>query len=121
VKVWATQAGDGTTRLTLINDDTLNDHDVAVQVPGATTVGQEESLQAPSAASTSGVTLGGESFGDETTSGTLPPPATSPVAPSGDTYTVSLPAASAAMVTIPPGAGSAPGSSGSGGGGITLP
>jgi hypothetical protein len=132
VKVWATQASDGTIRLTLINQDTAAQHDVAVTLPAGTTApGSEEALQAPSAAATDGVTLGGEGFGDETGTGRLPgPPLTTPVAPSGSTYTVSLPAASAALVTIPPaagaGAGAGAGGSGAGGpspggGGVGLP
>jgi hypothetical protein len=128
VKVWATQAPDGTIRLTLINKDTASEHDVALTLPAGTTAsGSEEALQAPSAAATDDVTVGGESFGDETTTGRLPgPPQTTAVAPSGSTYTVSLPAASAALVTIPPppgGGGSSWGGGGSslGGGGVGLP
>ncbi len=115
VKVWATVAADGTERITVINQDTLNAHDVAVTVPGAAQIGDAEALQAPSVSSTDGVTLGGQSFGDETTTGTLPgSPATTPVAPSGGAYTVSVPAGSATLLTIPP----APLASGGGGGGL---
>ena len=49
---------------------------------------------------TSGVSLGGQSFGDETTTGALPgPPATSTLVPVAGAYTVSLAPASAAMLT----------------------
>ena len=80
-KVWATQGPDGTIRVTAINQDTTAEHDVAVQIPGATTGGTLEALQAPSISATFGVTLGGQTFGDETTTGTLPAPATTPVVP----------------------------------------
>ncbi|HET8977141.1 MAG TPA: glycosyl hydrolase family 79 C-terminal domain-containing protein [Solirubrobacteraceae bacterium] len=117
VKVWATRAPDGTERVTVINQDTLNGHDVSVSVPGATMAGSLETLDAPNVASTDRVMLGGQSFGDETTTGTLPgPPSTSPVAPAGNAYTVSLPPGSAALLTIPPAPAPAPPSGGGGGG-----
>jgi hypothetical protein len=112
VKVWATQGGDGAVRVTLINKDPSAEHDVSLAVSGATIPGSLETLQAPSVSATDGVTLGGQSFGDETTTGTLPTPSTTPVVPVAGTYTVPLPAGSAAMLTI--GGGS------TGGGGIGL-
>ncbi|HWD75931.1 MAG TPA: glycosyl hydrolase family 79 C-terminal domain-containing protein [Solirubrobacteraceae bacterium] len=120
VKVWATEGTDGTERVTVINQDTLSAHDVAVQVPGATTLGSAEALQAPGVSATDGVTIGGQSFGSETTTGTLPaPPSTQPVAPVGGSYTVSLPAGSATMLTIPPApAPAAAPASGGGGSGL---
>jgi hypothetical protein len=115
VKVWATQGADGAVRVTLINKDPAAEHDVQLSVAGATTPGALETLQAPSVSSTSGVSLGGQTFGDETTTGTLPgAPATTPVAPVAGTYTVPLAAGSAAMLTI------GGGSSSGGGGGIGL-
>jgi hypothetical protein len=97
--------------VTLINKDAATEHDVQLSVAGATTPGSLETLQAPSVSSTSGITLGGQTFGDETTTGNLPAaPATTPVAPVAGTYTVALPAGSAAMLTI----------GGGGGGGIGL-
>lgn len=105
-KVWATQAGDGTVHVALINEDPSAEHDVQVQVPGSTSTGNVETLTAPSLSSTDGVTLGGQTFGDETSTGTLPgPPATSAAVPVTGTYTVALAAGSAALLTIPGGAG----------------
>jgi hypothetical protein len=112
VKVWATQGADGAVRVTLINKDPNAEHDVSLAVSGATTPGSLETLRAPSVSATDGVTLGGQSFGDETTTGTLPTPSTTPLAPVAGTYTVPLPAGSAAMLTI--------GGGGTGGGGIGL-
>ena len=116
VKLWATLGADGTERVTLINQDPLAEHDIQLQVPGelsqttgAAPSGQLESLQAPGLSATSGVTLGGQTFGAETQTGVLGAPQTTPVAPAGDVYTVPLPPASAALLTIPvpPGSGSA--------------
>ncbi|MGH2873676.1 MAG: glycosyl hydrolase family 79 C-terminal domain-containing protein, partial [Solirubrobacteraceae bacterium] len=110
VKVWATLGADGTERITLINKDPLAEHDVQVQALDQTAVGQLETLQAPSVSATSGVTLGGQTFGDETQTGVLGAPQTTPVVPAGSVYTVPLPPASAALLTIAPpsGSGSAP-------------
>jgi hypothetical protein len=102
VKVWATRGTDGTTRVVAINQDTLNPHTVSVQVPGTAVPGSVETLQAPSINATSGVTLGGQSFGLETTTGTLPgPPATATVAPALGSYSLNVPAGSAELLTIP--------------------
>jgi hypothetical protein len=118
-KVWATRGTDGTVRVTLINKDTLSEHDVRVQVPGAATIGSVQTLQAPSVSSTSGVTLGGQTFGDETTTGTLPAPTVTPVAPASGAYTVPVPAGSAALLTIAPAPSPTGGSGGVGPGGGT--
>jgi hypothetical protein len=102
-KVWATRAADGTIHVVVINQDTVNEHDVAVTVPGQTTPGTLESLTAPSITATSGVSLGGQTFGAETATGTLPGPAFTTVAtPAASVYTIPAPAASAEMLTIPP-------------------
>lgn len=100
LKVWATRSSDFKTRVVLINKDPNNTYQVQVRVPGLTSQAQLERLQAPSASSTDGVTLGGQSYGDETTTGTFPgPPQTEPVAPVLGTYTITMPAASAALLT----------------------
>jgi hypothetical protein len=100
VKIWATQARDGRTRVVLINKDTANSHQVRLQVPGAGGHASLEWLQAPSPSSTHGVTLGRRSFGDETTTGTLPgPPQADSAFPVAGSYVINLPAASAALLT----------------------
>jgi hypothetical protein len=101
VKVWATKATDGSVRIVGINQDATAEHDVNVTVPGATATGSLETLSAPSLAATDGVSVGGQSFGDETTTGTLPaPPAATGVTPSSGSYTIPLPPGSAGMMTI---------------------
>jgi Glycosyl hydrolase family 79 C-terminal beta domain len=98
VRVWATRAPDGTVRITLINDDTTSAERVAVNVTGAHSAASLERLLAPGATATSGVTLGGQSFGP---TGELAGPALeTAVEPSADGYSVSLPPASAALLTL---------------------
>jgi hypothetical protein len=106
VKVWATQDGAGNIRVTVINKDTTNAHSVVVSVPGPARTASLETLQAPSASSTSGVALGGQTFGAQTSTGTLPgPPQTTPVEPGPGGYTIQIPAASASLITVPGAAG----------------
>jgi hypothetical protein len=100
VKVWATQAPDGTTRVVLINKDATAEHSVQLQLPGAEAGASLEWLQAPSVDSTSGVTLGGQTFGAQTTTGAFPGPVTTtPVYPALGYYSIDLPPASAVMLT----------------------
>ncbi len=106
VKVWATRAPDFKTRVVVINKDPNNSYQVQLQVSGLSGAAQLERLQAPSVSATSGVTLGGQTFGNETTSGTLPGPAhTDPIFPVLGSYTFTIPAASAAMLSPAPGTG----------------
>ncbi len=101
VKAWATQAADGHTRVVLINKSADTPVNVQLTLPGdATAPLSSEALTAPSLSATGGVTLGGQTFGNKTTTGTLPgTPTFTPVAPNLGTYTVSLPAASALLLT----------------------
>jgi hypothetical protein len=100
VKVWATRSKDFRTRVVLINKDPTTSYTVQVQVPGFTSEAQLERLEAPTVFSTNGVTLGGQTFGDQTTTGTMAgSPQTEPVAPVLGQYTVTLPPASAALLT----------------------
>jgi hypothetical protein len=106
VKVWATAGPDGTVRIVGINQDATAEHDLQITLPGATNGGALEMLAAPSLAATDGVTLGGQSFGDETTTGTLPSaPATTPVTPAAGVYSMPLAPGSAALLTIASSAG----------------
>jgi hypothetical protein len=98
LKIWATHGADGHIRVEMINKDPFNAYDVQVQVPNAS-IASLEYLQAPSLSSTSGVTLGGRSFGNETTSGALPAPHTSPALAVAGVYTINVPVASAVLLT----------------------
>jgi hypothetical protein len=102
LKVWATLAPDGRTRVVLINENLARKRVVAVRVPRTTGAATLELLRAPSARASSGVTLGGRSFGSQTGTGTLPRESgTISVTPTNGSYDVSLPAASAALLTVP--------------------
>jgi Glycosyl hydrolase family 79 C-terminal beta domain len=100
VKVWATAAPDGKTRVVLINKDTTTPVTVQVNLANSNGPATLERLTAPSITATSGVTLGGQSFGNSTQTGTLAgPQQTATVQPLLGSYAVTLPAASAAMLT----------------------
>jgi hypothetical protein len=109
-RAWATQGHDGNTRVLLINDSLTQARSVLVRVSAPGGPAQLGRLTAPSAAATSGITLDGQSFGPQTLTGTLPGTSStiSMPAPSGpgpiSAYVVPLPAASAALLTISPGA-----------------
>ncbi len=72
-----------------------------MHITGGTGPGVLERLLAPSAYATGGVTLGGASFGT-TATGVLWRARTASVAARSGVYAVSLPAASAALLTLPP-------------------
>ena len=100
VKVWATRATDGTLRIVLINKDTTTGHTVQLQAPGIGRRSTLEWLQAPSVSATGGVTIGGRTFGLDTTSGLLTgPPAVNQTFSLLNSYTVDLPPASAVLFT----------------------
>jgi hypothetical protein len=98
VKVWATLGLDGHTRVTLINKDS-RPRRVKLRLPPSGLPAEVEWLRAPSPSATSGVTLGGQSFGAETGTGVLGPEHGQPVAGRLGTYSIELPPASAAILT----------------------
>ncbi|MFZ0091550.1 MAG: glycosyl hydrolase family 79 C-terminal domain-containing protein, partial [Solirubrobacteraceae bacterium] len=65
-------------------------------------------LRAPSAYATGGLSLGGVGFGARTATGALPAVRAQSVTPRSGRYTVTMPAASAALLTVAP-AGALPG------------
>ena len=104
VNAWATRAPNGDVRVVLIDDDTAHARAVAVRIPRSSGPGPAtlERLQAPSARASQGVTLGGQGFGSETATGLLAGPSGLTFVKSvGGEYLVTLPAASAALLTIP--------------------
>ena len=105
VKGWATSAPDGTVHVVLINEDTAGSRIVTVHIAGPGGAATLERLRAPGLSARTGVTLGGQTFGTATSTGTLAGHSTlAMVTPTGGAYAVKLPRSSAAMLTI----GSAP-------------
>ncbi len=104
VQAWASVGPDHETRVVLINDSLTSSRSVLVRIPAdraPSGPAQLQFLEAPSAAATSGVTLAGQTFGPQTSTGTLPgTPETESVPPAGGGYAVDLPASSAALLTI---------------------
>jgi hypothetical protein len=99
VRTWATRAPDGTVRAVVINDSRART--VAVAPPSGSTSATLMRLTAPTVRSTSGVTIGGQSFGSSTTTGSLPGAGrVTGLRRVAGRYVVVLPAASAAMLTF---------------------
>jgi hypothetical protein len=100
VNVWALRAPDGTRRVVAINYGTSGAQTVAVRVAGAGS-GSVVQLAAPSLQATSGVTLGGQSYGTATATGKLAAARSASLAPVHGTYVIRLPRAGAALLTLP--------------------
>ena len=110
VRSRATVTHDGEIHVVLINDSLTSGHVVLVRPPARAREAVLERLRAASAAATDGVTLAGQTFGNETGTGTLKGKfKTARVAPDRrGRYLIRLPASSAAMVTFVPAASSRP-------------
>ncbi len=101
IRAWATRAPDGTVRVVLINEG-AGRREIAVRSPGTAATAALEQLLASSVRAQSGVTLAGQSFGRQTTTGLLAGrPRLTLVAPVRGDYIVPVPATSAAMLTFP--------------------
>ncbi len=104
LNAWATRTPAGEIHVVLINDDTHHARTVTVRIPALSAPATLERLEAPGVQAQSGVTLGGQSFGAETYTGLLAgTPSAASVTPVAGDYVVRLPAASAAMLTLPAG------------------
>ncbi|MGH2894902.1 MAG: glycosyl hydrolase family 79 C-terminal domain-containing protein, partial [Solirubrobacteraceae bacterium] len=101
LRAWATRAPDHRVRVLLINDSLSSSALAVVRTPSARGPAGLERLRASSASATSGLTLGGRTFGAATSTGALPPAVGQSVTPHGGTYSVSLPAGSAGLLTLP--------------------
>jgi hypothetical protein len=102
VHVWATRGSDGTERVVLINLAMRVGRTVAVRAGSRGQTATLRRLSAPRAAATGDVSLGGQGFSEETSTGTLAGrPREARVTRSGSgQYRVWLPAASAAILTL---------------------
>jgi hypothetical protein len=106
VKLWATRAKDGSARVTLINDSLSKPRTVHVPLSSPGGPASVEALRAPHVGSTSGVTLGGRSFGRATSTGLLPAPVPRQLKSAHGGYTVRIPPATAILLTVPSSAAS---------------
>jgi hypothetical protein len=99
---WAVRAPDHSTRVVLVNDSLVQSGSTLVRGPAGAGAASLQRLLAPSAGATGGVTLAGQSFGISTSTGQLTGPLqVTTLKPRGGAYAVSLPAASAVLLTIP--------------------
>jgi hypothetical protein len=101
VRAWATLAPDLSVRVLLINDSVTSAATTSVRVPIRAVPGSVQILRAPSVTATTGVTLGGQSFGPTTSSGVLPAPVQSQVRARGGAYALTVPPASELLLTVP--------------------
>ena len=100
VESWSTMAPDHHLRVMLINHSLTSAQSVLVRAPGASGSAVLTRLRAPSVQATSGVTLGGQSFGSATTTGELAGPAQNvSLKRRGGAYSVRLPPATATLLT----------------------
>lgn len=103
VKVWATRASNGIVHAVVINKRLGRPARVRLRVGAGRATAGVEQLRAPGVHATSGVTLGGQTFGATTGTGLLRgTPANLTLAPSGGLYALRVPPASATMLTVPP-------------------
>jgi hypothetical protein len=105
VRAWATLGLDHRIRVVLINDSLRSSAQAQIRVAGGVGSGAIERLGAASAYATSGISLGGASFGSDTATGVLPGPKPQAVTARAGGYSVALPAGSAALLTVSGGGG----------------
>jgi hypothetical protein len=103
VSAWAALAPSGRLSIVLINKSLRAARTIGVKPPrgvhGRPTL---ERMTAPNVRATTGVTIGGRTFGRQTLTGVLPAPVTSPLTPTrGGEYRLRLPPVSAAVLTFP--------------------
>ena len=106
-RAWATIGTNGYVRVVLINDSLTRSSSVLVRTPSPAGRPTLERLLAPSAEAAEGITIDGQSFGAQTATGALTGPSSTVTLQSSasagaiTSNVVTLPAASAAMLTIP--------------------
>jgi hypothetical protein len=103
IHIYATRAPDGIEHVILINMASQGSETINVKIASTATAGTIERLSAPSLGATGHVTFGGQSFASNTTTGQLAGTPSTTTVPRGKDggYAVKLPAASAAILTLP--------------------
>ncbi len=100
IKVWATQTPSKATHVVVINKSLTQPQQVQIHLLNGATSANLEWLQAPAISATDGVTLGGQSFGDATTTGNIGGTLrTAQLNSFLGTYTITMPPSSAVMLT----------------------
>lgn len=104
IRSWATLGTDHLVRVVLINDSLKSATSIALSAPSGygSAAAPVQQLRAASASAQGGITLGGRSFANGTTTGVLAAPIPQSVSAHNGTYTVSVPAASATLLTLSP-------------------
>ncbi len=102
VAVWATRATNGQIRVVLINKATAHSRYMAIRAPAGYSSATLMRLRSTGVRAKQNVTLGGQTFGSETTTGVLPPERAVTLTPVAGDYVFKLPPASAAMLTLTP-------------------
>jgi hypothetical protein len=104
LSVWATRSGAGDDRrlrVVVINKSQTKRKTVSLRLPpGSGPTATAEWMLASSARATRGVTLGGRTYGAATVTGQLGAPGVARVRATGGRVTLSMPRASAALVTV---------------------
>jgi type IV pilus biogenesis protein CpaD/CtpE len=101
LSAWATRAPDRKLRVVVINKDQSHNRNVTIRLPaGSPATATVERMRAPSVHARSGVTLGGRSYGAATATGQLGALRVTSVHASSGRVTLSVPHASAALVTV---------------------
>jgi hypothetical protein len=101
VRAWAIADGQGTVRIVAVNKSPVAAANVELRVGGGRGRASVERLTAPSLAATTGAQLGGLSYGGGASGLPSGHPTSASLAAEGDTFRLSLPAASAALLTLP--------------------
>ena len=101
LKTWATVDTVGTRRVVVINKDTRKTHTVRLTVPGGTSRARVRRLVGPKVTATRGITFAGQGWGDATFDGELRGrPRVERVQRRFGAFNVTMPPASAALVTV---------------------
>jgi hypothetical protein len=102
VKLWATIDSQNVVRVLAINKDLSASGNAEIQLSSPRSGGSLVRLMAPSASATTGVTLGGQTFDGTTDGKPVGTQISTSVTPTNGIYTFSLPATSAALLTLNP-------------------
>ncbi len=99
--VWALRTPQGALHVVAINKSATATESLALHLPGARGPATVQRLTAPSLAASTGVTIGGQSFGSETTTGELTGTPQRPIVRARDgAYHLIVPAHSAALLEV---------------------